>query len=171
MAQEKMDDFMLTAKYYAQAEKELEVRHWVHISIEYKNHAGETVRLFCYDLPREVYERRKWVIRWREAKLICQHPKDNITLYHSYYDKRLGNDPKLTADLRKLIAAKAQVTKMQSHIVEYVSYQRENNIFFDEKTDVELLKAYEKLSTKIANVQDAETRLRAKINQIQNQKK
>ena len=171
MPQEKVDDLLLTAKYYVQAEKELEVQHWVYISIEYKDQCGKVIRLFSYDLPREVYERRKWVIRWREAKMICQHPKDNIQLYYSYYDQRLGNNPRLTDDLRTLIAAKAQVTKMQNRIEEYVSYQSENNLFFDEQTDTELLKAREKLSVKRTNLQEAEKRLKAKINQIQSQKK
>ena len=170
MAQEKIDDFILTAKYYAQAEKDLEIQHWVYISIEYKDNSGNAIRLFSYDLPRDVYERRKWVIRWREAKLKCQYPREDIGCYLSFYDKRLGNDPKLTADLRTLVAAKAQVTKARKKIEEYVNYHRENDLFFDENTDSELMKAREKLSMKIANVQEAEKRLKAKIDKIKNKR-
>ncbi len=167
MAQEKIDDFMLTAKYYARAEKELQIRHWVHISIEYKDPAGNRVVLFKYDLPREVYERRKWVIQWREAALRCRHPKANVTCCFSYYDRRLGNDPKLTADLRTLVAAKAQVSKNRHEIDRYIDHQKNNNLFFDENTDQLLIKAREKLSRKIANVREAEKRLKAKIKQIE----
>ena len=34
MAQERIDDFIQLAKDYAKAEKELEVQHWVFISID-----------------------------------------------------------------------------------------------------------------------------------------
>ena len=62
MAQERIDDFMQLAKDYAKAEKELEVQHWVFISIERTDGRCNYEHLFCYDLPREVYERRRWVI-------------------------------------------------------------------------------------------------------------
>lgn len=166
MAQEKIDDFMLMAKYYSQAEKELEVQYWVHLSIEYKGNDDKRIILYKYDLPREVYERRKWVIEWRKAKLICQYPKAGINCYSSYYDKRLGNDPQLTSDLRTLISAKAQVTKVKNHIKEYVDYHKKNDLFFDEDLDPDLVKARKKLAIKIANVHEAEKRLKVKIEEI-----
>lgn len=166
MAQEKIDDFMALAKYYAQAEKELEVQSWVYISIEYTDSSRNVIRLFSYDLPREVYERREWVIEWRKARLICQYPKAGIQCYSSYYDKRLGNNPKLTADLRTLVGAKAQVTKVRRRIEEYVAYHKENDIFFDESTDSDLIVARQKLENKIKSVAEAESRLKAKIEEI-----
>lgn len=169
MAQEKVDDLLETAKYYAQAEKDLDVQHWVFVSIGYQDNTGTRVRLFSYDLPRDVYERRKWVVRWREAHLICAHPKAGITTHLSYYDKRLGNDAKLTSDLRTLISAKAQVTKAQRKLDEYVRYHQENDLFFDPENDTDLIKARNKLAIKIANVQEAEKRLKNKIDQIKNQ--
>ena len=166
MAQESIEDFIKLARYYAQAEKELEIQHWVHVSLGYSSQDGRRIVLFTYDLPREVYERREWVIEWRKAKLICQHPKAGIQGFVSYYDKRLGNDPKLTSDLRSLISAKAQVTKAQMHIEEYLSYHRKYNLFFDENTDQDLIKARRKLEVKIANVQAAEERMKIKIKEI-----
>lgn len=165
MAQEKIDDFMSLAKFYARAEKELEVQSWVYVSIEYTTPAKEVVRLFSYDLPREVFERREWVINWRTARLICQYPKAGVQRFVSYYDKRLGNDPKLTADLRTLISAKAQVSKAQKRIEEYIS-DHKNDIFFDENTDSDLIMAREKLEAKVINVAKAEERLKLKIKQI-----
>lgn len=170
MPQEKIDDFMSLAKYYAQAEKELEVQSWVYISIEYTDSSRNVIRLFSYDLPREVYERRKWVIEWRKARLICQYPKAGIQCYSSYYDKRLGNDLHLTADLRTLISAKAQVTKVRKRIEEYVAFHKENDMFFDEFTDVDLIAARQKLDKKIRNVGEAEERLKAKIEEIRKKK-
>lgn len=170
MAQERIDDFIQLAKDYAKAEKELEVQHWVFISIERTDGRCNYERLFCYDLPREVYERRRWVIEWRKSKLVCQYPKGNVRYCTCYYDKRLGTDIRLNEDLRKLISAKAQVTKVQRRIEEYVAYNRANNLFFDENTDTDLQKAREKLATKIANVQAAEERMKLKIKQIQEEK-
>lgn len=170
MLQEKIDDFMAFAKYYAQAEKELEVQSWVHVSIEYTDPSRNVIRLFSYDLPREVFERREWVINWRMARLICQYPKAGVHRFVSYYDKRLGNDPKLTADLRTLVSAKAQVTKVQKRIEEYVAYHKENDIFFDESTDADLIAARQKLEHKIKGVAEAESRLKAKIEEIRKTK-
>lgn len=164
--QEKADDFFQMAKDYAKAEKELGVQHWVFISIEKTDGSGNNERLFSYDLPREVYERRRWVIEWRRSRFVCQYPKGNVRCFFSYYDKRLGTDNRLNKDLRRLISAKAQVTKVQRKIDEYVVYNRAHNLFFDENTDADLQKAREKLTMKIADVQAAEERLKLKIKQI-----
>lgn len=168
MAQERIDDFMQQAKDYAKAEKELEVQRWVFISIERTDGNCNYERLFSYDLPREVYERRRWVVEWRRARIVCQYPKGNVMCYFSYYDKRLGTDIRLNEDLRRLISAKAQVTKIQRKIDEYVAYNRTNNLFFDENTDVNLRKAREKLLAKMFAVQSAEERMKLKIKQIYN---
>ena len=161
-----MDDFIQLAKDYAKAEKELEVQHWVFISIERTDGRCNYERLFSYDLPREVYERRRWVVEWRKARFVCQYPRGNVRCYTCYYDKRLGRDIRLNEDLRRLISAKAQVTKVRRRIEEYVAYNRANNLFFDENTDADLQKAREKLTMKIANVQAAEERMKLKIEQM-----
>lgn len=171
MAQESISDFMEMAREYVKAEKELEVQHWVYIGIERIDTKGNRVRIFSYDLPREVYKRRDWVIRWREAKLRCQYPKDNVQCCFSFYDKRLGNDSKLTEDLRTLVSAKAQVSIQQRKIDEYVKWHKANDLFFDESTDMDLLRVREKLSIKQLNVQKCEERLKYKIKQIQERKK
>lgn len=171
MAQERIDDFMQMAKYYAEAEKELGVCHWVFITIERTDGHCNYERLFSYDLPREVYERRRWVIEWRKARLVCQYPKGNVRCFSSYYDKRLGSDKRLNDDLRKLVSAKAQVTKARRNIDKYVAYNRQNNMFFDESTDADLQKAREKLAVKEASVRAAEERLKSKIKQIEEERK
>ena len=165
--QENVNDLFQMAKYYAKAEKELDVQRWVFISIERTDGRCNYERLFSYDLPRDVYERRRWVIEWRKSRFVCKYPKGNIRCYTSYYDKRLGPDIRLNDDLNRLISAKAQVTKVQRKIDEYVAYNKTNNLFFEENTDTNLKKAREKLAPKIANVQAAEERLKLKIKQIQ----
>ena len=171
MAQERIDDFMQMAKYYAEAEKELGVCHWVFVTIERTDGHCNYERLFSYDLPREVYERRRWVIEWQKARLVCQYPKGNVRCFSSYYDKRLGSDKRLNDDLRKLVSAKAQVTKARRNIDKYVAYNRQNNMFFDESTDADLQKAREKLAVKEASVRAAEERLKSKIKQIEEERK
>lgn len=166
MAQESIDYFIQMAKYYAKAEKDLDVQKWVFVNFERKD-GHSYVRLFSYDLPREVFERRKWVIDWRKARLVCQYPKDDVRYTLHFYDKRLGLDIRLNEDLRRLISAKAQVTKVQRKIDKYVAYNKAHNLFFDESTDTDLLKAREKLEAKIANVKEAEERMKLKIKQIQ----
>lgn len=166
MPQERIDDFIQLAKDYAKAERELGVQHWVFISIEHTDGNGNYERLFSYDLPREVYERRRWVVEWRRAKLVCQYPKGNVTCYSHYYDKRLGKDKRLNEDLRRLAAAKAQVTKARRKIEEYVAWNRANNLFFDEHTNEALHEARRKLAAKEAAVQAAEGRLREKVEEM-----
>ncbi len=171
MAQERIDDFIQIAKDYAKAEKDLGVQRWVFISIECKDENNNNVRLFSYDLPREVYECRRWVIEWRKARLVCQYPKGNVQCFYCFYDKRLGLNKRMNKDLQRLISAKAQVTKSQRKIDEYIAYNKAYNLFFDESTDAGLLKVYEKLTIKIDNVKKAEERLKLKIKQIREETK
>ena len=140
MAQEKMDSWWEYARELAKAERELKIEKWVYISIEYKEENGERVVLYHYDLPRELHERYRWVIRWREAKLLCQYPKKNIHTYYSYYDKRTGLNTDFNSLLSKLTSAKAQITIAER--------KEQNNLFFNEQTDEQLIKFRKKLSKK-----------------------
>lgn len=161
--QENCDDWFELARDVARVEAELGVQHWVFIEFTKNAGDGSTERIFAYDLPREVYERRRWVVRWREATLVCRFPRANVSRFCSYYDRRLGNDNRLTDDLRRLVAAKAQVTKARRKMDEYVAWNRANNLFFDESTDEYLTKFKEKLDRKIAGVRAAEERMKRKI--------
>ena len=87
MAQENMGDWMEYAREYAKAQREMKIEKWVCITIEYRTKERQRVVLFRYDLPRDVYERRQWVVRWRHARLLCQYPKENVQTYFSYYAK------------------------------------------------------------------------------------
>lgn len=159
--QESMGDWFQMAKDYAKAEKELKIERWVYISIEYKDGEKlEPVRLFSYNLPREVYERRRWVIRWRLSKLQCQYPKQYVECFHSYYDRRSGESLGFESCLSKLISAKAQVTKSERAMLDYIERNRQHNLFFDEATDEALVKFRYKLERKKANVAECEKRLK-----------
>lgn len=142
-----MGDLSQMIKDYAKAEKELKIENWVKISICY-GYGNQSVTLYTYDLPREVYERRMWVIRWRVARLQCQYPRNYVYTSFYYYDKRSGESLKVSSCLSKLISAKAQITKAERRMNEYIEYNRRNNMFFDENTDEELVKFREKLECK-----------------------
>lgn len=114
----------MTQEDIHEEEKRNGIERWVFIGIEKVNRRNDgsydyyhKERLFSYDLPREVYEPRKWVITWRVAKLQCQFPKSIIQTYHTFYDKKtnikLWNGP-----LNKLIAAKRMVTTINNKLSE-----------------------------------------------------
>ena len=149
-----MGDWFQMAKDLAKAEKELEIENWVQISVCY-GHGHQSVILYTYDLPREVYERRMWVIRWRVARLQCQHPRNDVYTSFYYYDKRSGESLEVSSCLSKLISAKAQITKAERRLNEYIEQNRQNNLFFDENTDEELVKFREKLERRNSSVQNA----------------
>lgn len=151
MAQEKIGYWWEYAKELAKAERDLQIEHWVRISIEYKDEAGNPIRLHSYDLPRGLYERYRWVIRWCEAKLQCLYPRKYISTYYSFYDKRTGLRTDFNSCLMKLAATKAQITIAQRKEAEYIEYQRLNNLFFEESTDERLIKFRIKLQNKQEN--------------------
>ncbi len=157
--QESVSDFYQYAKDLAKAENELKVDRWVEVTLYY-GYADKQVSLYHYNLPREMYFRYQWVIRWRMAKLQCQYPKQiiGISLYH--YDKRSGESMELNSCLSKLISAKAQVTKAERRMNEYIEHNRQHNLFFDEVTDEDLVKFRSKLERKKAYVTECEKRLK-----------
>lgn len=163
MAQERMDDWMEYAREYAKAERELRIERWVFISIECEDEAGNHVRLHSYDVPRELHERYRWVIRWREARLQCLYPKRRISTYYSYYDKRTGLRTDFNSGLSKLSAAKAQISIAERKEREYIQYQRANNLFFDESTDEQLIRFREKLRMKKEKYAALEHEIRSEV--------
>lgn len=155
---------MQAARDMAKAERELGIEHWVYITIGYYNKKREKVKLYVYDLPRELYERRRWVVRWRTSRLQCEHPRDDICTYHCYYDKRTGLKTDYNSCLSKLAAAKAQVTKAKRSEERYIAAQKERYpLFYDEAADPELIKFRDKLARKIGNCRMLEENIRAAV--------
>ncbi len=164
MAQEKFDDWWEYARELAKAERELKIEKWVLISIEYRTKECERVILHHYDLPRKVYERYRWVIRWRHARLICRYPRENVQVYHSFYDKRTGLETGFGSALSKISASKAQITIARRKEQEYIEYQRSNNMFFNEENDEMLLKFRRKLQEKIEKYAELENEIKLLVN-------
>lgn len=125
-----MDDWIEYVREHAKAERELKIEKWVYISIEYSTKTRDRIVLHTYDLPRKLYERCSWIVRWRVSRLQCLHPKKDIHLYFSYYDKRPGLSTGFDSAMSKLSAAKAQISIAERKEKEYIEYQRTNNLFF-----------------------------------------
>ena len=70
--------------------------------------------------------------------------------------------------LSKLISAKAQVTKADRMMREYIEYNRQHNLFFDEETDEELIKFREKLERKKIECAECEKRLELLVERRRN---
>ena len=156
--QERVSDFYQYAKDLAKAERELKVEQWVEVTLYY-GYADKQVSLYHYKLTREMYFRYEWVIRWRMARLQCKYPKQIISKSLYFYDKRSGESMELNSCLSKLISAKAQITKAERRMNEYIEYNRKNNMFFDENTDEELVKFKAKLERKKNECAECEKRL------------
>ena len=165
--QESLSDYYQFAKDLAKAEKELKIENWVQISICY-GYGHQSVTLYTYDLPREVYERRMWVIRWRVARLQCRHPRNDVYTSFYYYDKRSGESLEVSSCLSKLVSAKAQITKAERRMNEYIEHNRQSNMFFDENTDEELVKFREKLERKKLECAECEKRLEQLVEKRRN---
>lgn len=159
MAQENVKDWMEYAREYSKAQRELKIEKWVYITIEYRTKERQRVILFSYDLPRDVYERYGWVIRWRYARFVCLYPKEDVQTFFSYFDKRTGLSTDFGSLLSKLSAAKAQITIARRKEQEYINYQRQNNLFFNEDEDDALLNFRKKLQTKIEHYTQLKKRI------------
>lgn len=69
-----------------------------------------------YDIPRAVWERRKWVINWRSARVQCQYPKCHVSTEFCFYDKKTGAS---MDTYNKWVSAKGQVTKIERRMAEF----------------------------------------------------
>ena len=150
MARERTDDWMQMAKDLARAERELQIEHWVYITFEYRECDRSRVVLHKIDMPRRMLDRWRWLVEWRRAKYVCQYPRKGVQVYYCYYDKRTGLQTGFGSLLSCVAAAKAQITKVERKIEEYVSYMSGNDLFFDPTTDEKLRCAKKKLAQKRA---------------------
>lgn len=168
--QESLQDYFLMAKEIAKEEKKLGIEHWDGISIQRDgDKVGEYVRLYHYDLPRQLAEKYDWVIRWRAARLQCQYPRYCVRVYHSPYKKVMGVNIGMQKDIDTFVAAKAQYTKQKRTLDEYISKQKATNIFFSEDTDEEVVRIKAKLERKKESIWQAEARLIEKVKQYKMQ--
>lgn len=145
---ESIVEYFELQNYKTQIEKQMDIQCWVHITVESRGVKRKRHVMHHYDLPRELAERWEWVIRWRRSKCQCQYPRENVCVYYSYYNKKIGDNEELNRLQRQIISAKAWITMYSRRAEEYVKEQSENNLFFNEATDELLLKARSKIASK-----------------------
>ena len=80
------------------------------------NNYRDQTRLYQYDVPRKIYDKWKWVFRWRQSIFQCKFPKNSIQIKISFYDKKTGLDVGFNSIFGKLTSAKGQVTKIKNKI-------------------------------------------------------
>ena len=74
----------------------------------------------------------------------------------------------MSSCLSKLVSAKAQITKAERRMNEYIEHNRQSNMFFDENTDDELVKFREKLERKKLECAECEKRLEQLVEKRRN---
>ena len=158
------------ARQIAKVEKELGMERWVRLEILMETSRSEKgateQRMAFYDLPVEVYLRREWVIRWRAARIQCQHPRNTVRTFSDYYRRMKGNDMGMQKDIDTFTRAKAQVTIQRKNLEAYIEAQR-YNMFFNEAEDPTLQQVKAKLAEREQQVKDAEQRLIQKVKEYE----
>lgn len=163
MAKENIDDWFEMAKELAKAERELKIEHWVNITFVRTDKDRNKKCLHIIDLPRHMLDRWQWLIDWRKAKLICEQPRERIDVYYCYYDKHSGLEEGYNSLLSRITSAKAQITRTEKAVKEYIVDMTHNNMFFNPETDEILLKARKKLEQKHQKYNELYASLRQQI--------
>lgn len=163
--QESVSDWMALAKAYDKAEREQGVEHYV-IVILCNQRTGE--ELYRYDIPREMFFRRNWIINWRAARLLCKNPKDGVRHDLFFYDKKTGLETGLGSLLSGLTSAKANATIATNKLREYIDRQA-GNMFFDEASDEIVAKFKAKIMHYQHKARQLEEDIKAKVQELQNE--
>ncbi|WP_165043473.1 hypothetical protein [Dysgonomonas sp. ZJ709] len=145
-------------------EQELNVNRWVVISIGYRSRDNKTpdTILFRYDIPLYLKEKYNWVIRWRAAKVQCQHPKEDICTWLTNYDKRTSLRLEHDSLYTRIISAKAWLTRSRNKVKKYEE-ERKKTLFHDFEADPIWLNAMQKVKDKEQRLVELETILETEI--------
>lgn len=142
-------DYFEQQRAEEQVEKELNVNRWVIVSIGYRSRDYRTpdVLLYKYNIPVYLKEKYNWVIRWRTAKIQCQHPKEDICTWYTNYDKRTSLRLEHDSLYTKIISAKAWLTRAKNKVKKYEE-ERNKTLFQDFENDPIWLDAMQKVKAK-----------------------
>lgn len=113
-----------------------------------------------FDLPREVIERRKWVLNWVVAIFQVKHPKDCVQLQCSFYYPK-SELHQLKASLK---GKKSLLSKYNNAIEKHKEFNVQTEMFYDESNDLLLKKAINKRDYQIKLINELELL----INTLQN---
>lgn len=100
------------------------------------DHLGVRCVLKTYDLPRDLFFRKQWVIRWRQSQLQCLYPKCNVQTSIGFYDKKTGLGVGAGSAYWKLRSAKGMVTKVANALAEYEAEQNKLLIWESDRDEI-----------------------------------
>lgn len=127
------------------AEKDLGIEPYCAICIERTLPNGEREILYRYDMPRKIMWDYRWVYEWRKARFVCKYPKDNVSMFFSFYDKGTGLEYEYNSLRSRQVAAKALISKYKNRREAYIEHAK-NSLFFDADSDDTLHALDEKIS-------------------------
>ena len=159
MAQEGniMEEYKQYAKDLSDLKKLIKSEDYVHIDIGYYEDEDSDIRkkwinLYKYDLPRWLYDEKKWVIRWRVAKEQCKYPLKDVNSYTSFYEKKTGFDEHKKEVLQKITNHFTQIRKQERILAEWKEHCK-TLLFVDEKELALEKKINQKLATRKAELE------------------
>lgn len=162
---------MRTAEQIKEQEEKEGLVRWVFIDIMVTHlkedgspdHYKKT-RIFTYNLPRDIYERRDWVIRWRVAKMQCLYPRNHVNPYFTYYCKKTKL-PMYTGVLNKMISAKRMITTISNKMAE----AKKEYIPTLYNPTIESTEAWAKATTKLDQYREKLLFFTAEVERLKNQ--
>lgn len=105
----------------------------------------------CWEFPRWIIDRHGWFFRYVLALVQSRFPKHNVSFrYCGYWPQT--RESMNSQRQRKISAAKAQVTKVERAIDQFVQ-ERRKTLFYEYKSDPIYKKLQHKLEEKKFNLQ------------------
>jgi len=105
-----------------------------------------------FDLPREVIERRKWVMSWVLALVQVKYPRDYVQLSCSFYYPK-SELQRLKASLK---GKKSALSKCINAIENHKQWKAQVEMFYNESNDIELKRAIDKRDHQIKLIKELE---------------
>lgn len=123
-------DYQEYAKALSDLRKEIRIEPYVKVSIGFYKGGKQTARednfvlLYEYDIPREMYFAKYWIIRWRTARFQCQYPRENVEHYLCFYEKKSGFDEHKKELLQKITNHFIQIKRQEKALQEHYEYRK-----------------------------------------------
>jgi hypothetical protein len=140
----------------------LKIEQWLAVTIcVHSNHRnGSTDHhtyavLYRIDSPREIIERRRWLIHWLVARYQVLFPRNSVKASFGYYDKKTGLDAEWIKAKRTAATYKGQLTKAHKALADHIEWRKSTILFYNEDEDVTLQKAKTKVLVKQKDLEDA----------------
>lgn len=114
------------------------------------------VKLYRYDLPKALYKRWQWVVDWRIAKCKCQHPRETIISYYTYYDKKTSANDEALSMLNEMHNHLVQLQRKTRQLEDLKERQKKQLFImdYDEQQIVKLQNEIERRKSEYLRLRD-----------------